>query len=60
MANINFLKERSESFRTTAGYHIDKKDYPLATFDLEQSAQLYLKYYFSLKIKYYPPTHSFI
>lgn len=58
MAKADFLKERAESFRTTADYHIGKKDYPLAAFDLEQAAQLYLKYYLFLKIKYYPPIHS--
>jgi HEPN domain-containing protein len=58
MAKINFLKTRAESFFKNAKDLIKKEEYPLAAFNLEQAAQLYLKYYLYLKIRRYPKTHS--
>lgn len=57
MAKIDFLKERAEDFLSNAKDLIKKGVYPLAAFNLEQSLQLYLKYYLYLKLKKYPKTH---
>lgn len=58
MVKVIFLKERAQEFFETAKYLMKKEVYPLAAFNLEQSAQLYLKYYIFLKIRRYPKTHS--
>jgi len=57
MAKVDFLKERAESFLENAKDLIKKEDYPLAAFNLEQSAQLYLKYYLFLRLRKYPKIH---
>lgn len=54
-----FLKERAEEFLTNASFLLQKGTYSLAAFNLEQTAQLYLKYYLFLKLGDYPRTHSF-
>lgn len=51
MGKIDFLKERAEDFLANAKELIEKGVYPLAAFNLEQSLQLYLKYYLYLKLK---------
>lgn len=58
MVKANFLKERAEEFLETVDYHLKKSQNNLAALDLEQAAQLYLKYYLFLKIRDYPATHS--
>ena len=57
MVKVEFLKERAESFLENAKDLLKKEDYPLAAFNLDQAAQLYLKYYLFLKLKRYPKTH---
>jgi len=57
MAKADFLKKRADEFFETADYHLKKHSYSLAAFDLEQTCQLYLKYYLFLKIKDFPKTH---
>ena len=57
MAQVDFLKKRAESFLRNAKDLIKKEEYPLAAFNLEQAAQLYLKYYLFLKLRRYPKTH---
>jgi len=57
MVKVEFLKERAESFLENAKDLLKKKDYPLAAFNLDQAAQLYLKYYLFLKLKRYPKIH---
>jgi len=57
MAKVDFLKKRAESFLRNAKDLIKKREYPLAAFNLQQSAQLYLKYYLFLKLKKYPKIH---
>jgi len=57
MAKVDFLKRRAESFFDNAKDLIKKREYPLAAFNLQQSAQLYLKYYLFLKLKRYPKIH---
>jgi len=56
--DVKFLKKRAEDFLKTAGYHLKEEMYHLVAFDLEQALQLYLKYFLSLKLKKFPPTHS--
>lgn len=58
MVKIIFLKERAQEFLENAKDLIEKESYPLAAFNLEQSAQLFLKYYIFLKIRRYSKTHS--
>ena len=55
---IGFLKKRAEEFFEVAKDLIKKEMYPLAAFNLDQAAQLYLKYYLFLEIRRYPKTHS--
>ena len=57
MVKVEFLKERAESFLENAKDLLKKEDYPLAAFNLDQAAQLYLKYYLFLKLKRYPKIH---
>jgi len=57
MAKVDFLKKRAESFLKNARDLIKKEDYPLAAFNLQQTAQLHLKYYLFLKLKKYPKIH---
>lgn len=54
----DFLKKRAESFLSNAKDLIKKGEYSLAAFNLEQTCQLYLKYYLFLKLKDFPKTHS--
>lgn len=58
MANAEFLKQRAEEFFETAKYSIESKRYNLATFNMEQACQLYLKYYIFLKIANFSKTYS--
>jgi len=58
MAKVDFLRKRAESFFNNAKDLIKKREYPLAAFNLDQAAQLILKYYLFLKIRRYPKTHS--
>jgi len=60
MAKADFLKKRAEEFLKTADYHLREKIYSLAAFDLEQTLQLYLKYYIFLKLADFPKTHDLI
>lgn len=57
MAKVDFLKKRAEEFLANAKDLIKKGVYPLAAFNLEQTAQLYLKYCLYLKLKKYPKIH---
>ena len=58
MVKIEFLKEKAEAFLEDAEYDISRKKWFLAAFHLEQTCQLYLKYYLFLKLKDFPKTHS--
>lgn len=58
MAKVDFLKEKADAFLDNAKYNILKKRWFLAAFHLEQTCQLYLKYYLFLKIRRFPKTHS--
>lgn len=55
--NADFLKKRADEFLENAKDLIQKEVYALAAFNLEQSAQLYLKYYLFLKLRRYPKIH---
>jgi HEPN domain-containing protein len=58
MAKIDFLKKRADEFSDLAKWAFKEKYYNLAAFNLEQASQLYLKYYFGLRARKYPKTHS--
>lgn len=58
MAQVDFLIKRADKFLKLARYSFKEGDYNIAAFNLEQTAQLYLKYYLFLKLKDYPKTHS--
>lgn len=58
MAKKDFLKKRAKEFLENADFNIKEEQYSLAAFNLEQAAQLYLKYYLFLKNRSYPKTHS--
>lgn len=53
-----FLKEKAEGFLEDAEFDISKEKWFLAAFHLEQTCQLYLKYYLFKKLGDYPKTHS--
>jgi HEPN domain-containing protein len=57
MAKVDFLEKRAEEFFENAKELFKKGVYPLAAFNLQQAAQLYLKYYLFLKLKKYPKVH---
>lgn len=52
-----FLKERAKEFLENAEDLLKKGVLALAAFNLEQAAQLYLKYFLFLKLGDYPKTH---
>ena len=54
----DFLKKRAEEFLKAANFSFKEGDFNIAAFDLEQTCQLYLKYYLFLKIRRFPRTHS--
>jgi len=58
MAEIEFLKKRAEQFLRNAKDLFEKEMCALAAFNLEQAAQLYLKYALFRKIRRFPKTHS--
>lgn len=58
MAKADFLVKRAQSFLENAKDLLQKGEYSLAAFNLEQTSQLYLKYYLFLKLKDFPKTHS--
>ncbi|HHT9121008.1 MAG TPA: HEPN domain-containing protein [Candidatus Hypogeohydataceae bacterium YC41] len=58
MAKVDYLKKRAEEFLKGAKFYLEEGNYNLAAFNLEQVAQLYLKYYLFLKLRDYPKTHS--
>jgi len=58
MAKVDFLKKRAGEFFSNAKYLIKKEMYSLAAFNLEQAAQLYLKYYLFLELRDFPRTHN--
>lgn len=58
MAKADFLKERANGFLDDAKYDISKRKWFLAAFHLEQTCQLYLKYYLFKELGDYPKTHS--
>lgn len=53
-----FLKQRADRFLKEGRRLLEEKVYDLAAFNLEQSAQLFLKYTLFLKLGDYPRTHS--
>lgn len=57
MAKAEFLKQKAESFLDDAKYDIQKKEWFLAAFHLEQTCQLYLKYYLFKELGDYPKIH---
>ncbi len=58
MAQAEFLKKRADEFLENARENIKKERYNLAAFNLEQTCQLYLKYYLFLRLADFPKTHS--
>jgi len=52
------LKERADEFVKLAEYAYKRKRYDLAMFNLEQAAQLYLKYKIWQKLGDFEKTHS--
>ena len=58
MAKADFLKRKAEAFLEDADYDISRGEWFLAAFHLEQTIQLYLKYYLFLKLGDYPKVHS--
>jgi len=58
MAKIDFLKKRAREFLKLSKHAFREGNYNISAFNLEQAAQLYLKYYLFLRIKDYPKTHS--
>ncbi|MCD5396125.1 MAG: HEPN domain-containing protein [Candidatus Pacebacteria bacterium] len=54
----DFLLKKAEAFLEDAQYDIKTKKWFLAAFHLEQTCQLYLKYYLFLKLRRFPKTYS--
>ncbi len=57
MAKADFLKERGNGFLENAEHNIQKENFNLAAFNLEQSCQIYLKYYLFKKLTDFPKTY---
>ena len=58
MAKADFLKEKAETFLEDAQYDISREKWFAAAFHLEQTVQLYLKYFLFKKYGDYPKIHS--
>jgi HEPN domain-containing protein len=58
MPKADFLKQKAASFLEDAKYDIKTKKWFLAAFHLEQTCQLYLKYYLFKKLGDFPKIHS--
>lgn len=58
MAKADFLQEKAEGFLEDAEYDVSRKKWFLAAFHLEQTCQLYLKYYLFKELGDYPKAHS--
>ena len=58
MAKADFLRKRAEGFLEDAKYDISTEKWFLAAFHLEQTCQLYLKYYLFKELGDYPKIHS--
>jgi len=56
--NIDFLKKRAEDFWRDAKFAMSEKRWNSAAFYLEQSCQLYLKYYLFKKLRDFPKIHD--
>ena len=52
------LKQRAEKFYNYAIKAFENNDFEIAAFNLEQSAQLYLKYTLSILLGDFPKTHQ--
>ncbi|RLI89634.1 MAG: hypothetical protein DRO65_03930, partial [Candidatus Altiarchaeales archaeon] len=55
---VEFLKENANAFYRNAKRLLNEQEYKLAAFEIEQSLQLYLKYFLARKIGDFPKTHS--
>jgi HEPN domain-containing protein len=55
-----FLKEKSKKFYHNAIYLFEKGDYDLASFNMEQSCQLLVKYFLAKKMGEWPKTHYLV
>lgn len=55
---FEILKQRADKFFNYALETFNKGDYEISAFELEQSAQLYLKYTMAKLIGDFPKTHS--
>jgi len=56
--DMDFLKERAQSFYKSASGLIKDKEFPLAAFSVEQAIQLRLKHFLGVKTGDFPRTHS--
>ena len=55
---MEFLKERARGFYDVAVYLLNKGDYALSAFNIEQAAQLELKHFIGTRLGDFPKTHS--
>lgn len=53
-----FLKERASGFYEVAVFLLEKGDYALSAFNIEQAVQLELKYFIWKRLGDFPKTHS--
>jgi len=58
LSEYEFLKRNAESFHRNAIYLYKQGEYNLAAFNVEQAAQLMLKYLLAVKVGDFPRTHS--
>lgn len=58
MPKTDFLKKKAKAFLEDGRYDISRKEWFLAAFHLEQTAQLYLKYSLFRKLGDYPKVYS--
>ncbi len=55
---MEFLKERAKGFYDVAVFLLDKRDYALSAFNIEQAVQLALKHFIGTTLGDFPKTHS--
>lgn len=55
---MEFLKERAKGFYDVAVYLLNKGDYALSAFNIEQAVQLELKHFIGTRLGDFPKTHS--
>ena len=57
-SSLEFLKQRAKGFYDVSVFLLNKGDYALSAFNIEQAVQLELKHFIGTRLGDFPKTHS--